>query len=104
MKNRQQLEIEIAEKEGHIQKLLSEIIELQKEAILLCDDKQWFTEEIEAHPKKRYERKANYLDGKLVGRRHWNEDFKDENTGEVITIERSDIVRLYGKWSSHAIG
>lgn len=34
---------------------------------------------------------------KLIGRTYWMEDFKDETTGEVITIERSAICRIDGK-------
>lgn len=34
---------------------------------------------------------------KFVGRKYWKEDFKDEDSGEAITIERSRIVRIDGK-------
>lgn len=28
----------------------------------------------------------------------WNEDFKDEDTGDVITIERHQVVMEQGEW------
>ena len=33
----------------------------------------------------------------LEGRRHWTEIFKDEDTGEEFSIERSEICRVNGK-------
>ena len=93
-------EIEQKRKENFvkIEALKRENIELAKQAILLSDEVQQFTEEIEAHPKSKYQRKPNYLDGKLVGRIHWKESFKDEDTGKSIEIERSQIVRIDGEW------
>jgi hypothetical protein len=81
-----------------IEALKCENIELARQALLLSDGKQWFTEEIEHHPRRRYERGSNELDGKLVGRIHWKENFDDEDTGDVLEIERSQIVRINGEW------
>ena len=75
-----------------------EIVDLRKETLLLSDEKQWFSEEIESHPRGKYQRKNGWLDGKLVGMIHWKEDFKDGDTGQIITIDRSRIVRIDGKW------
>lgn len=93
-------EIEQKRKENFdkIEALKRENIELAKQSILLSDEVQQFTEEIESHPKSKYQRKPNYLDGKLVGRIHWKESFKDEDTGKSIEIERSQIVRIDGEW------
>jgi hypothetical protein len=72
---------------------------LTKQDILLCDETQRFEEKIEeSHPRSKYKKKPHWLDGKLVGRIFWNENFKDEHTGEVITIERQQIVRVNGEW------
>jgi len=38
------------------------------------------------------------LNGKLVGRIYYNQEFKDEDTGEIITIKRTDVVRVNGEW------
>lgn len=93
---------EIAEKLkenfNKIEALKRENIELAKQSFLLSDETQQFTEEIESHPKSKYQRKPNPLDGKLVGRIHWKESFKDKDTGKTIEIERSKIVRIDGEW------
>lgn len=95
---RQEIETKRQENFAKIEALKKENIELAIQYILLCDDKQRFEEKIESHPKRKYERKPNWLDGKLVGRIFWNEDFKDEDTGEVVTIERQQVVRVDGEW------
>lgn len=95
MTKREQLEMEIAAKKEQITKLKTEIIELRKETILLCDDKQWFTEEEEEHIIKK---RPKIIEKFFVGKRHWKEDFKDEDTGEVVTIERCEVVRVNGEW------
>ena len=81
-----------------IDALRLENIELAKQAILLSDNEQQFKEEIEFHPRLKYQRTDNYLDGKLVGRIYWKEEFKDESTGESIFIDRTKIVRINGEW------
>jgi hypothetical protein len=93
-------EIEQKQKENFdkIEGLKREIIELTKQAMLLSDEVQQFSEEIESHPKVKYQRKPHYLDGKLVGRIHWKELFQDEDTGNPIEIQRSQIVRINGEW------
>lgn len=78
-----------------INQLKSEIIKLNKESILLSDKQQQFTEEEEevlvcGRPKK--------FETKLIGRIHWKEDFIDEDTGNVITIDRTQTVRVNGEW------
>ena len=72
---------------------------MTKQDLLLCDDVQRFEEKIEQHPKQKWERKSNKLDGKLVGRIFWKEDFIDEDNGEVITVERQQVVRVDGEWA-----
>ena len=81
-----------------IEELKRENIELAKQGVLLSDDEQWFTEAIESHPKPKYSRHAHYLDGRLVGRIHWDQVFEDESGGKPITIRRSEVVRVDGKW------
>jgi len=95
---RKKIEQKRKENFDKIEALKRENIELAKQAILLSDEVQQFTEEIESHPKIKYQRKPNYLDGKLVGRIHWKESFKDEYTGDSIELKRSKIVRINGKW------
>lgn len=78
-----------------IKQLKTEITELRKESILLSDKHQQFTEKEEevlicGRPKK--------YETKLIGRIHWKDDFVDEDTGDVITIDRTQIVRVNGEW------
>lgn len=91
-----EIENKIEDCSTKIKSLKLEIVALYYQSLLLSDDKQWFTEEIESHPKLKYQRKPYFLDGKSVGRIHWNENFKDEGTGKIITIERNKVVRING--------
>jgi len=86
---------EIAEKWELIAQIKNEINNLKKEAIILCDETQRFSEVdediiISRRPKK--------LEKRLIGRVHWKEEFKDESTNESIWIERSLVVRVNGVW------
>ncbi len=95
MRRRQTIKNLIDKKCSKIKALKSEIIELKREGILLSDKYQQFTEEEEdvlicGRPKK--------YETKLIGKIHWKEDFVDEDTHEVITINRSQIVRVNGEW------
>lgn len=72
---------------------------LYRKSLTISDDKQWFKEEVESHPKQKYQRKPHWLDGQLVGRIHWVEEFKDEDGGESVFIERNRIVRINGEWT-----
>lgn len=95
---RQEIE---AKKQSNFQKiedLKKENIELTKQDLLLSDDIQRFEEKIESHPKGKWQRKPSRLDGKLVGRIFWKENFIDEDSGEVIEIERQQVVRIDGEW------
>lgn len=74
--------------------LKKEDIELQKELCLLCDDKQWFTEQEETHG--RGKKKETHLYGRI----NWNEFFQDYTLpeGEGVWITRSRITRIDGVW------
>lgn len=92
MKTRNKLMKEIACKQDRIKLLQQEVKNLKQESLLLSDKNQWFTEKEEeaGRGKKKYKR--------VVGRIHWNEDFINEDTHEVVSIERSLIVRVDGEW------
>lgn len=81
-----------------IQKLQSRILELEKEDILFCDKNQWYKEGPETHGTGKRKLTRNY------GRIYWKEDFKDEDTGEIITLERSQIVKVDGEWVDYLKG
>ena len=95
VRRRADINQEIAEKWELIAQIKTEIVALKKEELLLCDDKQRFEEKeeeiiISKRPKK--------IEKRLIGRIHWNEEFKDEDTGQSIWIERSRVVRVDGVW------
>jgi hypothetical protein len=46
----------------------------------------------------KYQRKDHPLNGKVVGRIHWIENVKDDDTDEVIEIKRSRVVAIGGDW------
>ena len=96
--NRQELLLKIKENQNKIDDLKKEIIELKRQQIMLSDETQRYEEKIESHPKSKYQRKPHYLDGKLVGRIFYKEEFIDEDTKEVIVINRSDVVKVDGNW------
>lgn len=95
MSKRQKLEAKIEAKKAQIQKLKEEIIELRKETFLLSDKQQRFEEKEETHIVSRRPKKEETF---LIGRIYWKEYFRDEDTGNVITIERNQIVRKNGEW------
>lgn len=92
MKTRAKLKQEITANEKKILTLQKKNIALERQSFLLSDKKQWFTEENETHGKGK---KKETL---LVGRINWKDDFKVDDTNEVITIERSEVVRINGIW------
>jgi hypothetical protein len=86
---------DISIKEKQIEDLLSEIEQLNKEDILLSDDEQWFSEKqeefvVSQRPKK--------VEKHLIGRVTRQESISDEDTGEILMIDRSVIVRVDGVW------
>lgn len=81
---------------AEIEKLNDKIIGVSEDLMLLCDDTQRFEEKEELVTKR--EGRKKILVPCLIGRIHWKEDFKDDDTGGTITIERSRVVRVNGVW------
>lgn len=81
-----------------IDDLENQILELDRQDILLSDDFRRFEEKVESHPIVGRQKKQHCLDGKLVGRIFWKELFMDDETGKEITIERQRVVRVDGEW------
>lgn len=81
-----------------IKKLNAKEEALQKENLLFCDEDQRFEEKVERHERPKYQRSPHQLDGKLVGRVFWREGFKDDDTGEIIYVDRERVIRVDGKW------
>lgn len=96
MKTRQQISDEIKAKQRQVEQLKLDIQTLWRESLLLCDEKQWFEEKMETN-KVREGRKLVEKQW-LIGRIHWVENFRDEDTGEVIPVNRTRIIRVNGNW------
>ena len=80
---------------NQIKSLEEDLEELVKEDWLLCDDEQWFTEKPEEIIVKK---RPLVKETRLIGRINWESQFTDEDSGEVIKIERSMIVKVNGVW------
>ncbi len=89
---RKELRSKMSFNNKEIQKLRDKNDVLYKKYLLLSDDEQWFKEEKETigRGKRKQER--------LVGRIYWSEDFEDKGTGETITIDRNQVIRVDGEW------
>ena len=95
MKTRKQIENLIKAKQSKINDLSNEIDLLRIEELQICDSEKTYEEkEEEWTVKKRPLIKEKHI----IGRIHWVEDFIDEDTGEVFSINRSRLVRKDGVW------
>lgn len=95
MRNRKQISNKVKKNLEKIKALEEQNIELLIESYLLSDKIQKYTEQEEnilicGRPKK--------FETKTIGRIHWEEHFVDEETGNVISIERTQVVRVNGEW------
>ena len=95
MRTRNQINKQIKVKEEKIKSLKEEITALERESLLLSDKKQWF---IEKEEEVIISRRPKKTETRLVGRVFWIEHFGDEDTGEVVEIERSMKVRENNNW------
>ena len=93
---RKALEKKIALNEAKIKKLQIDNRNLFLQSLELSDKYQWYIEE---------ERDVKYKEGGktikakwIIGMICWNEDFVDEDNGEVISIERAEEVKRNGIW------
>ena len=94
MTKRQKIRSQISEKRNKIFQLEKEITELIKQDILVSDKQQRFTESEQGFT---YCNRPN-VEKKTVGVVHWKENYRDEDTGKFIEVERSKVVRVNGNW------
>jgi len=95
MKTRKQIENLIKTKQRKINALSDEIDLLRIEELQICDSEQTYEEKEEEWVVKR---RPITKETHVIGRVHWDEDFIDEDTGDVVTINRSRLVRKDGIW------
>jgi len=94
-KTRKQIEAKIQKNKDLIAKLKKENNDLYYESLLISDKEQKYIEEerdvvVTKRPK---------VTKKVVfGMIQWDEDFRDDSTGEVVTIQRHKIVKQDGVW------
>jgi len=79
-----------------IKELENKNVLLQIETLKISDKYQKYSEKIEKIA-TRVNRKKVYEDV-LIGKITWKEHFIDEDSGDVIEIERNQIVRRNDKW------
>lgn len=77
--------IKIIEKAAAFEKAKMDLYETIQDYIKINDSQSSFKEEFEGN--------------ELVGRRYFNQKFKDESNGEVISIPRSRVVHRNNKWN-----
>lgn len=92
---RQQILDAIATKKIILEETEKELIELYKKNAMFCDENQWYVETVEDVVIKKRPKKVCT---KKIGRVHWLENFMDQSTGDVIEIERAEIVSRDGIW------
>ena len=69
---------------------------LEIEAIQISDKNQKYSEKIEKIA--RFENRKKVYEDVLIGKVTWKEHFIDEETGEVVDIERNTLVRRNDRW------
>ncbi len=82
----------IALRKDKISKLENEIEELTKAELMISDKFCWIKEVTLTQGKGKSKQDVTFT--VIV----WNEEFKDEDTGEVITIERFRAIKRDGIW------
>ncbi|SEA59360.1 hypothetical protein SAMN05192529_13139 [Arachidicoccus rhizosphaerae] len=97
---RKEFNDQIADNNKRIADLQAENLELLKAALMTSDETQWYTE-MEEHYKEypNNDRRRTAINKKrMVGRVNWVENFRDEDTGKLIPVDRSRIVKINGEW------
>ena len=93
--NRQEIQNAISQRRKAIEALKEEIFKLWEQNMLLSDETYRFEEKEEDVVVKR---RPKIIEKKLIGRRYWKAKFVDDDTGNVITIDRQEVVRINGEW------
>lgn len=91
-KERKQLVKKMEGIKDRVRDLRNQYVLLNRQLLMLCDEHCQYVVKKETFGRGKNKKTA------LIGRLHWKEDFKDEDTGEVMTIERSQPVTNNGEW------
>jgi len=96
MTKREELQEKIRLNEIRMTELDNENSNLQIECHKISDDKQQYSEQIEKIARRDGRKKV--YDNVLIGKIHWQENFIDEESGDVISISRHRVVRRNDRW------
>ncbi len=95
MSKRKKIEAKIAKNQELITQLRKKNKSLYYESLILSDNvQQYIEEEKEVTISKRPKVTKKIIRGMI----QWNEDFRDESTGEIVTIQRHQVVKEDGEW------
>jgi len=97
MKQRVELLKQIEANRQKQEDLAKEELELCKKYIQINDKNQWYTES--ERTVGRGKSKRTFIEGRF----YWMQDFKDDDTGQVIKIERSRPVKENEEWDNIAV-
>lgn len=100
MTKREEIQNLIGIKNIQIRQLYDEIRELRIDNLKFCDENQWY---IEKEEEQIIKKRPKTIEKSLIGRVYWKEDFKDESSDDVVTVERNMIVRKDRFWYLHLI-
>lgn len=93
---RKEFNDQIADNNKRIAELQAENLELLKAALMTSDETQWYTEKEEPWIAGRgKDRKKTTA---IIGRVNWISKYKDEDTGKMVEVPRSRIVKVNGQW------
>lgn len=96
MTKRERLNGKIAKNNAKIEELKKLNEEIYIETLLLCDDKQWYTEK--EYTYGRGKKKTTHLEGRI----HWKEFFADSDypndETKGVWIDRTQRVKVDGTW------
>ncbi len=95
-KNRKEIRDKWEANQREIERLQKENEQLSFDNMLYCDEHQWYTEGVEQvpHGDRRKKQKVEVK----IGRHHWIEDFKDDATDQIVSIERMEVIKVNDVW------
>lgn len=75
-----------------IKALKAENIELNRQQLLMSDKQQWYKESEETIGRGKNKETA------IIGRVYWIEKIEDEDSGEILNLERNVAIRKNNEW------
>lgn len=95
MTKREKIYQKINDNNIKIAKIENDNVDLIRQSYLLTDSKQQYKQEMET---RTISKRPKVTEEILVGRIYFKQEFTDEDTGNVIYVERSKAVMINGEW------